>query len=94
MRLFVFSGLSPSHTFSCEFDTLPWPSGPRLAPPYVPSAGHGEEMRCLIWMHIRTIETGGAQAATVVLCTECVHHAYLMFMGDSSFRATFDCLKS
>lgn len=43
---------------------------------------------------IRTIETGGGQAAAVVLCAECVHHAYLIFMGDSSFRATFDYLKS
>lgn len=54
----------------------------------------GNEVPLNVWMHIRTIETGGAQAATVVLYTECVHHANLMFMGDSSFRATFDCLKS
>lgn len=26
---------------------------------------------------IRTIETGGAQAAALDLCTECVHPAYL-----------------
>lgn len=54
----------------------------------------GNEVPLNVWMHIRTIETGGAQAAAVVLYTECVHHAYLMFMSDSSFMAMFDCLKS
>jgi len=34
---------------------------------------------------IRTIEICGAQAAVVVLCTESMHHAYLISMvGDSS----------
>ncbi len=52
-------------------------------------ARRGNEVSFNVWKHIRTIETGGAQAGVLVLCTECVHPAYLMFMGDSSFRATF-----
>lgn len=42
----------------------------------------GNEVSLNVWMHIRTIKTGGAQAGALVLCTEYVHPAYLMFMGD------------